>query len=407
MLQAPSLPVYAAPRAEPVRLRDRASDIRWRWTHLVALGAVAFLLPIVLTVAMAPREQLSSFLDAALYFQVVAYVLAALLAIHMVRKGQRGDWSTLGISWDRRAIGDAVGGAAFGLLLIGGFLAASFAINGGRLEMDALVKTLLGSTTGMGLALGAVVVVIGAPIIEEVYFRGILFEKLARRDMWLAILVTTVLFTAVHGALVIVPIMLLGAALAWKRQRRSLWYTIGAHAAWNLVVLSVGASMLLGSWTFSPPDGAYIVTFPKSWERDAPLTLSPVAGHSFDLTATSSSGSFVGVTRVPAVKGSARATIEKLIKEADRAGMAGFARTEIQTHPHPFDEGAEGLQISYGLNGMAPGGGDIGVHVFVMAVPGSDTAIVFNLTCERRVCPDETRHFDVLLHEADLAPASL
>jgi membrane protease YdiL (CAAX protease family) len=88
----------------------------------------------------------------------------------------------------------------------------------------------------------------GAAIVEELTFRGIIFqaiEELAgpRVGRWVALGVTAALFGGVHllnpgatlwssFAIAIEAGVLLGAAFMW---RGSLWFAIGIHFAWNVI----------------------------------------------------------------------------------------------------------------------------------------------------------------------------
>ncbi|MGH2756516.1 MAG: lysostaphin resistance A-like protein [Actinomycetota bacterium] len=357
---------------------------------------MAFGLPQGLGAAMLGRsDRISEFLDAALYFQVVGYVLAVLLAFYMVRNIQGGDWGTLGLSWGGSIPLEVLKGARFGLLLLAGFLPISFLLQGGEFKIDELVRLLVGSTNGLGLALASVVVVIGAPVIEEIYYRGLLYEKLARRNIWVAIIVTAVLFTTAHGALLIPAILLMGFGLAWQRRTKSLWYTIGAHAAWNLAILLMGVFFVLGAQAFTPSDAAYSATFPRSWERMDPLPVAPLPKGSIDIAMTTPSGSFIGVFRVPTVKDSTEATLKKLMALADPNGVPGVTQMPIEGHPHLFDEGADSFHASF----LAEE--DIASHLFLLRRPGSAETLVFNLVCPRQACMDDGMKLDSTLHELD------
>ncbi len=97
------------------------------------------------------------------------------------------------------------------------------------------------------LAFAAVII---APLGEEYFFRGYLFELLKRRiSIAVAIIATSVLFSIVHIApLNILPIVALGVLLAVVRHRTgSLWAAIGLHAGFNgLSVLALVVAKLLG-----------------------------------------------------------------------------------------------------------------------------------------------------------------
>lgn len=101
----------------------------------------------------------------------------------------------------------------------------------------------VGATVALALAVNA-----GAAIVEELTFRGLLFqgvEQLAgpRVGRFVAIAVTAVFFGGAHllnpgatlwssFAIAVEAGVLLGAAFTW---RRNLWFVIGIHFAWNVI----------------------------------------------------------------------------------------------------------------------------------------------------------------------------
>ena len=92
--------------------------------------------------------------------------------------------------------------------------------------------------SSLHVALGGVVVVLAAPIGEEVFFRGLLFGGLRRSlPFWAAALISSAIFAAVHVYLLLMPLLfLVGFGLAYVYERSdSLITSIAAHAAFNLV----------------------------------------------------------------------------------------------------------------------------------------------------------------------------
>ncbi|MGZ3666463.1 MAG: CPBP family intramembrane glutamic endopeptidase [Ktedonobacterales bacterium] len=83
--------------------------------------------------------------------------------------------------------------------------------------------------------LAAIVV---APICEEVFFRGYLFGGLLRgMNVWLATIVSALLFTLVHGDIgSAVPLLIIGLILPILRWRTgSLWPGVALHTVNNLI----------------------------------------------------------------------------------------------------------------------------------------------------------------------------
>lgn len=82
--------------------------------------------------------------------------------------------------------------------------------------------------------------VIFAPLCEEVFFRGYLFAGLLQgMNVWLATLVSALLFTLVHGDIgSAVPLFIIGLVLPVLRWRTgSLWPGIALHVLNNLLAL--------------------------------------------------------------------------------------------------------------------------------------------------------------------------
>lgn len=85
-------------------------------------------------------------------------------------------------------------------------------------------------------ALNAVIVVVVAPVVEELTFRGIGFTLLERYGQGWAIALTALAFALVHGPLANLPIILLfGAGMAYLRGRtHSVYPGIVVHALFNI-----------------------------------------------------------------------------------------------------------------------------------------------------------------------------
>ena len=89
---------------------------------------------------------------------------------------------------------------------------------------------------GLGLALSALLVVLVAPLAEELAFRGVLAPALGDRwGMWPAIVVSSAVYAAYHLSLwLFFPTFVLGLALGWLAfSRRSLVPAIALHVLYN------------------------------------------------------------------------------------------------------------------------------------------------------------------------------
>ena len=156
----------------------------------------------------------------------------------------------LGIRFDRDAMRDARYGLIAGLLLypviafvIGLPLTVLFSALSGEeaTTPDQLPQHLAGAT----LVTSVILAVLVAPVVEETFFRGILFRSIRdRRGFWPGALISGVVFGLVHwvpspwqDAVLLQSIMVFtGIALAWIYERRgSLLANIAAHMAFNAV----------------------------------------------------------------------------------------------------------------------------------------------------------------------------
>jgi uncharacterized protein len=97
------------------------------------------------------------------------------------------------------------------------------------------------------LFLSAVIV---APVAEELFFRGLLFQALAKHlGKWRAVILSAVAFAAAHvvaeaswagGILVFLMVFPLGVFLAWLFERRGTLATpVAVHAAFNAATVGI------------------------------------------------------------------------------------------------------------------------------------------------------------------------
>ena len=159
-------------------------------------------------------------------------------ALFWIRYVHHGSWAPLGTPerpWRDVAWGLVVG---VGLIFAGGLTL--------NLLRD-LVSLLTGETPkqpeqivacvrGTALTLMGPVVVVVAPLGEEIFFRGFVYRGLRRRfPVWPAALISAVVFGAVHVYPLLIPALFvvgLGLALLYER-RRSLLAPVIAHATFN------------------------------------------------------------------------------------------------------------------------------------------------------------------------------
>lgn len=107
-------------------------------------------------------------------------------------------------------------------------------------DLEKPARDLTNDAHGPGFWLLAVVLVVGAPLVEEIFYRGLLLRSLKRHlPAPAAIVVCGVTFGAAHFDLVTLPgLALFGIVLAYLAHRSGrLGPNIIAHAAFNAVTV--------------------------------------------------------------------------------------------------------------------------------------------------------------------------
>lgn len=297
----------------PVSVARRRSAPGWRASHVMMVGFLAWGLPMLLGSRLSGQGDVRGLMDAALALQIIGYLVGGLAVAFLVYRVQHGDWDSVGLRWSERSLEDTFRGFGLGLVLIGAFIGGTYLITQ-ELGIDGLVRMLVGGTTGPGFVLGALAVVVGAPVMEEIYFRGMLYERFGRlMGVTAAVIGTTILFVLAHRVgLWDPPRLLLGLSLGLARRSKSLWFTIGGHAAWNLVVIGLGVSMLMGpSQTFTAADGSFTLRHPPDWAGAPQEEIPPGSG--LDLMMVTPGGSFIGVARQELPPGWNRSNLGQLL----------------------------------------------------------------------------------------------
>jgi uncharacterized protein len=250
----PPQPVGDPAFGDPVDLRDRSAAGAFRVPFSVADAFVAMIvfiagqlvagviLGVLLAVTGAPPEDAPMTLLA-----LGGQGLGFALALAYLRARRRLSWRLLGPvrpSWLLVAIGLGVGVVGtFGAYTINAVL-VQLAGAEAPVEQELLNEVLAG---GRATVLAILVAVVMAPLVEEVLFRGLLFQAIRRRlGLWPAALLSSAVFTAIHVEIVfsqplaLVGLFALGVLLAWSFHRSgSLLVPILAHAVFNGVSLTL------------------------------------------------------------------------------------------------------------------------------------------------------------------------
>jgi len=166
-------------------------------------------------------------------------------------------WRALGLSPHPRWLRDFLIGSLLGIASLA--LATFIATAGGGLSFtisgrEALVQV------GQTLIFSAALFIVAA-LAEEALFRGYPLQTLSRANLaWLAVLLTSVPFAAVHlrnpnvaAGFTFVNTALAGVWLAVAYLRtRSLWFPLGVHWAWNWALGSLFGLPVSGITDLAP-----------------------------------------------------------------------------------------------------------------------------------------------------------
>jgi membrane protease YdiL (CAAX protease family) len=109
-------------------------------------------------------------------------------------------------------------------------------------DLSAEARSLTDRAHGVGIVLLVLLTVIGAPIIEELFFRGLVLRSLLRRlPPWAAITISSLLFALVHfQPLQFVALAIFGAIVGVLALRTGrLGPSICAHMAFNATTVIV------------------------------------------------------------------------------------------------------------------------------------------------------------------------
>jgi membrane protease YdiL (CAAX protease family) len=120
------------------------------------------------------------------------------------------------------------------------FALAALGANAGE-EQGYLPDTWRPERAG-AIAANAFVAVLVAPLVEELFYRGLGVSALSLFGSWAAIVVSGLAFGLAHGLVLgLAPLVLFGVGLAWVRLRSgSIWPGFVAHALYNGSVLALG-----------------------------------------------------------------------------------------------------------------------------------------------------------------------
>jgi uncharacterized protein len=195
------------------------------WLGVVLLGLIA-----VILIVVAPRDSRTELAQSAL---IILLELAFLLPVIVIFAWKRIPWKYLGF----RKFEPKVLGLGCGLVIGSYVIIFMHNLLLVRLGIDTQGETILRliqmlESPGWFFLVG----VVFAPFVEEIFFRGFLFQGFRQKYGWVsAMLVSSVIFGAAHlDPAALIPTFVLGLVLAYLFHRsNSLWPGIILHLLIN------------------------------------------------------------------------------------------------------------------------------------------------------------------------------
>lgn len=233
----------------------------------VLVGAVLLLsspahLDALLRAALASRSTPTLFWSGLLSVLLMQNAALGAVAIWYTLVKYRQDTVGLGLAWRRDAVRqgvlwgvlalpitlllDAISNQALRLFLGAPTFQRLSEWERQTVSLEAMLESLPSGVMMVGFLL---VVAVAAPVGEELFFRGFVFNVLRHRVrfQW-AVWLSAVLFALLHASLrSFVPIVVMGALLAWLYARTgSLWSCVVMHGTFNF--LSATAAIVWGGF---------------------------------------------------------------------------------------------------------------------------------------------------------------
>lgn len=196
---------------------------------------------VVLAWAGGGRVASDTAITVAIWVGLVFYGVVALVALKALAESTIRPVWTRGDPRHALVIGVSVGAVLSTVLVVAQRLAV------GHLIGDPVARLIVSDGTPARVVEAILVMVVAAPVVEEIVFRGILLESLRNRGERLALVVSSVLFAIAHlNPAELVYYTAMGAVLGRRYQRRGLRCSMAAHAAFNGALVVVALLTTLG-----------------------------------------------------------------------------------------------------------------------------------------------------------------
>jgi membrane protease YdiL (CAAX protease family) len=209
----------------PVREEAQTRPVPWGAME----SWIGVLLLILLNVALLFMVKGGSSAQLAQSVSIVFAELAYILPVVLILAWKRASWKYLGFGkFDLGTMGIGCGMlvVGYGIIIVHNLILTLLGVDPQGKEIFDIFNSI---ESPVWLFLAAVVV---APVVEEIFFRGFLFQGFRKRYGWLpALLLSSFIFAAAHLDLAsLIPTFILGIILTYVYHRsNSLWPGIIIH----------------------------------------------------------------------------------------------------------------------------------------------------------------------------------
>lgn len=233
--------------------RTPPSGAAWKLLPALAFLPVPFLLSWLMTYMMRQGEEVSVgaaqlLISLLLYTSTLAF---AFLVVSRYGNAREQLGMHAGNLPSALGLGVICGSLAFWIGTAGSFVSVGLFGRVGWVEewLRSFFDVNVKSATGADLLVAGLVIIIAAPVCEEIFFRGFLYPAMRRRmGMWAAALLNGFLFSAVHFSLFgLLGRTLVGALFCLLYEYAgNLWSPVVAHGINNFVAFFLPLAAMWG-----------------------------------------------------------------------------------------------------------------------------------------------------------------
>lgn len=210
---------------EPIPTPASSYSVPWRFIDNWIGVALLALIDVVIFIVMLWGPRTDVFQSAAVVILESAYLLPVVLILSW----RRIPWTYLGFGkfeWKTLGLGCGLLIVGYGIIMLYGLLLLAFGI---ETQGEQIIRVLAELDSPVWFF---IVAVIFAPLVEEIFFRGFLFQGFRERYGWVkAMLLSSAIFAVAHLDLVVlIPTFILGNVLAYVYHRsNSVWPGVILH----------------------------------------------------------------------------------------------------------------------------------------------------------------------------------